>query len=849
MADIKAIIYLKDGTQAEFGKRYIRSLESLSQSNPDPSSIFYGVLSSTGTIEILDINGRIESYVKNGQLDASSTIVDLYANNKLIHRHISTDNNYSSTEKILSLQLTDRLSKWDNINFNGYTYPEKSQTAYEMLKTILTSVGYDENYIDNTMLSEYTLDTNNRLATVKDYLNSINIEYPYLPQDTLHATIDKFCTLAQLNVILDNNDDIKFIAARPIINTSDDTIKIPKNNQYSKLNYTLIVKNNYDGIELNEFNVTSNEVSTENVFSYTKQLDENNYNYTNSYFDYAKSGNTFSDVKIETFYSNEFDFDIPKLSDNNLKKILAITSSQTSQDAQVKANVNVSGEYGVYKGNYTQNLLDDTIPGDNTSYFAQNPYYDNIEFNETPYRITSKPLTKLESWFEIVDKLPNVEIADNSYVNISDDGEYYHCNAKLLNMTIGYLVMYEPSASFFNSDIDKYKTNNLVITFSGVVRQIEFNSQTASSDNINSAKNPISIETSELFEQVSIINNERIVNVLKQNILSDYSDGISDATLTVSCANYYDENGDRVIDFEKGDLLKVGDIVNVEGNENLWKITGRRFRYNGCPFVDLELMEVKDTIHQTTINIDSSLSSYNGTALQLYYSNTDAKVSWGDGSETAFPFSEVDTTNRASHVYTSPFEGNIIISKGVNFKFDTASLADFAKTAKSVYFDTSLTYLVEGTCSGCSNLEKVALPNNITEIPRIAFSGCNSLTSIYIPSNVTSIGERAFGNCSNLTSVNIPNNMENVGSYAFYYCTGLTNIEIPIDVTSIGRYAFAGCNKLSQITLKGSVPPVIQADTFDINYVETIYIPRGSLEAYQNATNWAQFSEKFIEID
>ncbi|MBR2479682.1 MAG: leucine-rich repeat domain-containing protein, partial [Clostridia bacterium] len=62
------------------------------------------------------------------------------------------------------------------------------------------------------------------------------------------------------------------------------------------------------------------------------------------------------------------------------------------------------------------------------------------------------------------------------------------------------------------------------------------------------------------------------------------------------------------------------------------------------------------------------------------------------------------------------------------------------------------------------------------EIKNHAFSGCTSLNSVIIPDNVTSIGERAFYSCDSLTSVPIGNSVTSIGGYAFYDCDSLSRV-------------------------------------------------------------------------
>ena len=132
---------LKDGSKLVLDKRKIKNIESLSQSNSDASTIFYGVLASSGRLEILDYDGTIKRYIQEGIIDTSSIKVDIYINGVLTQSHISSDSSYANENSIMTIELTNKLSLWDTINYGGYYYPEKPETAYEMLKNILISSG------------------------------------------------------------------------------------------------------------------------------------------------------------------------------------------------------------------------------------------------------------------------------------------------------------------------------------------------------------------------------------------------------------------------------------------------------------------------------------------------------------------------------------------------------------------------------------------------------------------------------------------------------------------------------------------------------------------------------------
>ena len=103
--------------------------------------------------------------------------------------------------------------------------------------------------------------------------------------------------------------------------------------------------------------------------------------------------------------------------------------------------------------------------------------------------------------------------------------------------------------------------------------------------------------------------------------------------------------------------------------------------------------------------------------------------------------------------------------------------------------------------------------------------------------------------CGALDSFAIPNNIASIGDYAFYYCYYLTSITIPNNVTSIGQYAFYRNYSMSEIHLKPTEPPTLaNSNVFsEIPSDCIIYVPQGSLSAYQQATNWSQYSSKMQE--
>ena len=130
-------------------------------------------------------------------------------------------------------------------------------------------------------------------------------------------------------------------------------------------------------------------------------------------------------------------------------------------------------------------------------------------------------------------------------------------------------------------------------------------------------------------------------------------------------------------------------------------------------------------------------------------------------------------------------------------------------------------------CSGLKCLQKVILPESVTEIGASAFNGCVRLYDINL-SNITTIGKSAFCN-SAITSLYLPK-ATTIGADAFSSCSELASINLPV-ATTIEDYTFRGCFSLSYITFP---------------FVTTI--GEGAFRLYDNGV-YGDMSEKMKEID
>lgn len=179
----------------------------------------------------------------------------------------------------------------------------------------------------------------------------------------------------------------------------------------------------------------------------------------------------------------------------------------------------------------------------------------------------------------------------------------------------------------------------------------------------------------------------------------------------------------------------------------------------------------------------------------------------------------------------------------------------------------------------CDNLPSINLHNAITSIDNEAFYGCKTLKRVSIPASVNHIGTGVFSYCYNITSIKVasdnttydsrdncnaiietatnklisgcctsfpPNGITTIDRYAFYSHQRLEKIKIPASVTAIDSYAFHNNPYLKTIYCEATTPPAITGSTFYYGSYEqgVLYVPRASIEAYQNTELW----EVFVDI-
>lgn len=427
--------------------------------------------------------------------------------------------------------------------------------------------------------------------TIRDFLKSKILEYPYLPSASYRETIEKFCTLAQITLALDNDGDIYFYDARPCIKGEVEN-EVPKSYQIKNLNKTIFLKNKIDGVDIKQSRVKDeNETavpvytasygepvsveqatggSTSGLFTPTSELGctfnatERGQSGADKYAAYAGMSSSWGNYSVA----------IPKKSLANLSQVLDVW---TTKDSSGNPYISYSTEYKIERQTFSFNT---------DANATQTPY--NFEFTGyTSSRDYNEAFHKISHTASVSDNFScTISITDRLYIagmSVEETDDYYKLNVRLQQSTKWYDATSNYSQylgySLGNGTLYTATISGVTISVKGVKRAISFVEEDLSTPNIKSANNAVSIPTSELMQNASD------VKAIRDNILEDYANGVPTADIDL----FYDENNK----INKGDIICFNDDLSKYGDMNLWRVTSKTLKYNGYPSLSLELQQQK----------------------------------------------------------------------------------------------------------------------------------------------------------------------------------------------------------------------------------------------------------------
>lgn len=132
-------------------------------------------------------------------------------------------------------------------------------------------------------------------------------------------------------------------------------------------------------------------------------------------------------------------------------------------------------------------------------------------------------------------------------------------------------------------------------------------------------------------------------------------------------------------------------------------------------------------------------------------------------------------------------------------------------------------------------LEKVVIPNTVTELEQGAFEKCTALQTVVLSEGLRIIGNYAFKSCSMLESITIPDTVNTIGIHAFMYCSGMKTIELPKSLKEIKERTFEGCSALESIIIPDAVTYMGESAFYDCKALRSVKLSQ-KLTKIQNGT-------------
>ena len=417
--------------------------------------------------------------------------------------------------------------------------------------------------------------------TAQEILSNINISYPYLPQATYRETIEKFCNLGQLTVALDEDGTIQFYGARPCY--ANETIRnIPNSYKISNLNKTLFLKNKFDGVDIKQDKIVDD--IDYNTLYYNKSVQDVSDYSTNSRNETKESATSQIAVSFRTYYTT-FDVSIPKKTDDGLKDILRVlTGTDNKGNPFVKWDVTWEYQYIFKNSGSAEDVVESRIEtGDIVTAQFLNANIPAEPFCD-PMGITITDMSQNKA-SAVCDDNSNTTTNPTLFKTQKDSNgkEYWVATVTLL---VGKEARYNLNGT---NTTDSYTAGRFIpksanVAFYGDVREISFTEVDASSANIENATTTISVPTSEVMQNLSNVTS------IRNNILSDYANGVPTATIDVFCGLGNWQNGEVI---KPNEVVTFDDDIDDSGQKNLWRVTGRTFKYQGAPTLSLELQQQK----------------------------------------------------------------------------------------------------------------------------------------------------------------------------------------------------------------------------------------------------------------
>jgi len=230
-------------------------------------------------------------------------------------------------------------------------------------------------------------------------------------------------------------------------------------------------------------------------------------------------------------------------------------------------------------------------------------------------------------------------------------------------------------------------------------------------------------------------------------------------------------------------------------------------------FTNITSFIFKDCTALTSITIPSNITTikndafYNSGLTSITIPNTVSTINYSAFQDC----SSLATATLSSHASFTTISNSIfkncaaLTSITIPSNITTIDYDGFNNTGlTSITLPNTVSTVNYGAFQNCSSLTTATLSSHasFTIINTDLFNGCTTLNNIVLPLNITTINDSAFKDCSALTDIIFPNDIATLGNTIFQNATLLNVIswEEPSNVSSIGTDIFDGITNSMDVT-------------------------------------------------
>lgn len=352
------------------------------------------------------------------------------------------------------------------------------------------------------------------------------------------------------------------------------------------------------------------------------------------------------------------------------------------------------------------------------------------------------------------------------------------------------------------------------------------------------------------------------VKLYTEQTISNIAQGINDvldddtARLPVDCVTALAHIKSDVDDIEEA----INIIKETAQDITLDEMAGEILEINP-PFTPL-----KNSMTNLWITVDDDTLS-----VSINFKQTVANgcgINWGDGTGEESVTGSGSSMKTISHTYSEAgsyvikirtLDGSVSLGysssyhliSGAGRKYNTIlqyaeiyhdlnsyAFGDNINLKKVAFEKANLTF-GDYIFSRCSSLREIRFDEGSVVGAYFIYYTCQ-LDKITLKGSGTAYSSNGLGYSFGLREITLSPDINEIPSGFFRDNSSLESLTFPANITSINAGAFTNCNNLREFTMLGSTPPTLSGAIS--TWASKVYIPAGSLSAYQSAQYWSDLN-------